>query len=227
MFVPLLFFPDDYLLALESIATLFNTTDVVSQNGFFTAQFRLTAGITFVTIVIIMSAITFRGNRQQGHHRQQWMIYNGETALLGLFFAIVPPFLAIGLYFCLWHSARHIARLIVIDRATSPDDLGIEQFGLGFFQFTKSAMPLTLVSLVFLAALYVVIPTSPDNMLSLVALYLVLISALTLPHSIIVFWMDCAQGIWRVNRPGKSSRKSERRVAVEIAKQLAGPRQGQ
>ncbi len=202
MFVPLLFFPDDYRLALQSITTLFTTTDVSSLNGFFTNQFRLMAGIGFVTIVIMTLAITFSGTRQQDH-RQQWMIYCGETVLLGLFFAIVPPFLAIGLYFCLWHSARHIARLIVIDQATSPDDLDVEQFGSDFLRFTKSATPLTLVSLVFLAALYVIIPTSPDNMLSLVALYLVLISALTLPHSVIVFWMDRVQGVWRINKLAK------------------------
>ena len=52
-----------------------------------------------------------RGPRE----RRAWRRDILEVALLIVVFATVEPLLAIGLYFCFWHSTRHIARLILID----------------------------------------------------------------------------------------------------------------
>ncbi len=37
-----------------------------------------------------------------------------------------------------------------------------------------------------------------DDFFTLIALYLTLIAAVTLPHAVIVHWMDVTQGVWSV-----------------------------
>lgn len=44
-----------------------------------------------------------------------WAHTQMEIAVLSLFFALGSPVLTVGLYFCLWHSVRHIVRLELLD----------------------------------------------------------------------------------------------------------------
>ena len=215
MFVPLLFFPDDYRLALDSITALFTSASVDPLNGIFSSQFRVVGGLLFAAAMFLSIALAFSASAGQDAH-QQGMIYSGETILLGFYFAVVPPFLAIGLYFCLWHSMRHIARLILLDASATAPDMSPRQFASGFVRFIRSAAPLTMVSLVFLAGLYLIVPSSPDDLLSLIALYLVLICGLTLPHSLIVLWMDMKQGVWRLSRQAKQAEALDHLVAAPV-----------
>jgi hypothetical protein len=55
------------------------------------------------------------------------------------------------------------------------------------------------VALVLLFGLYFVVPgtgSQGQSPASLLAVYLVLISALTLPHVVVVSFMDLRQGLW-------------------------------
>lgn len=96
----------------------------------------------------------------------------GDVGFLALYFAVVPPLAAIALYFCFWHSGRHLVRLgWWTDR--------------GVLGALRLAVPLTLVSLAMLAGLYLLLPTD-----DLFAVYLALIAALTVPHVVVVSAMD-------------------------------------
>jgi hypothetical protein len=53
------------------------------------------------------------------------------------------------------------------------------------------------VALALLAGLYLLTPGSVQGLTGFLALYLVLISVLTLPHVVIVGLMDLRQGLWR------------------------------
>ncbi len=99
------------------------------------------------------------------------MIDAGETLLLALYFTVVPPLLAIRLYFCVWHAPRHIARLVLLDRQAIP---GTEQrsLRLAITRFARDAAPTTLAAPVLLGGLYLVVPNRPDSLPALVALYL-------------------------------------------------------
>ena len=106
------------------------------------------------------------------------------------------PVLAVGLYFCLWHATRHVARLALLD----PKSTGALEAGRvapALVRFARNAAPLTVAALVLLLGLYLVVPevgaTPP-------ALYLLLVSALTLPHVVVVSFMDVRQGLWRDSR---------------------------
>ena len=113
----------------------------------------------------------------------------GEVGLLAVYFSGVPPILAVGVYFCVWHSARHLARLMLLD------DVGAASLSRGepakaVLRVAWQALPMTLGALAMLAALFwwhgrVHVTTG-----AFVYLYLSLIAALTFPHFLLVLWMD-------------------------------------
>ncbi|MGN6743644.1 MAG: Brp/Blh family beta-carotene 15,15'-dioxygenase, partial [Amnibacterium sp.] len=122
----------------------------------------------------------------------------GETVLLLAFFAVVPPVLAVGLYFCLWHSLRHIVRLQLLD-GPSAAALRSGRVLPALARFARAAAPLTVVALALLGVLAAVLPhrAGPAGLLGV---YLVLISALTVPHVAVVALMDRAQHVWGTQR---------------------------
>jgi Brp/Blh family beta-carotene 15,15'-monooxygenase len=103
--------------------------------------------------------------------------------------------LAVGLYFCLWHSVRHIARLVALD-APAASALATGRRWPAVRRFARDAAPLTAGALVVFAALYLAVPTD-GSLAGLVAVYLVLLAVLTLPHVVVVTRMDRVQGLWR------------------------------
>lgn len=132
--------------------------------------------------------------RQRGTNGRGRMFF--ETLVLIGFFSLVPPLVAIGWYFCLWHGLRHVLRLCrYADR--SGEGMPSPRALLLFF---RRALPFTLASvgLLLLAALF--LPVS-GNLSDWIALYLVLISALTFPHVLLVMWMDHRE--WESGGSGK------------------------
>ncbi len=108
-----------------------------------------------------------------------------ETISLIALFTLVPPLAAIGWYFCLWHGLRHVLRLCRYSAEEKPSAKPMESMRLFFYR----ALPFTLLSLMFLGLAGVLLPTGGDPA-RWVALYLVLIAALTFPHIVLVEWMD-------------------------------------
>ncbi len=113
----------------------------------------------------------------------------GEVTLLGVYFLVVPAILAVGIYFCVWHSARHIARLMLLDDADRTP-LALGQIGRCVLHSAAQALPMTLGALGFLAGLFWWQGRTHVSVGSFVFLYLSLIAALTFPHFLLVLWMD-------------------------------------
>ncbi len=193
MMVPLVFFPADYALALEGIVASFSAVPVANPLPWlFGVPFRVGLGLALLGVIAFDAASTYQPTRA-------WRSYVGETALLAAYFAVVPPFLAVGLYFCLWHAVRHIARLLLLDeRATEQLAQGRTHAALG--RFYRLALPMTGLALVILGGLYAVVPVRPTDALGAVGLYLALIAALTVPHTLIVLWLDAVQQVWHPER---------------------------
>lgn len=99
-----------------------------------------------------------------------------EPIFLIAFFAIAPPIFAIAIYFCFWHASRHLVRLAAEFTQDSWP---------GFATVLTWSIPLTIVSLTMLAALFFAIETQ-----DLFSVYLALIAALTVPHVAVVCWQD-------------------------------------
>lgn len=117
-----------------------------------------------------------------------------ENILLVAYFWFIPPLIAIGCYFAGWHGLRHIIRLCHYERKGAKSDPVIAG---KIRTFALQAFPFTVISVFMLCGL---IGGLADRVLGAyegVALYLVLISALTFPHLIIVEWMDYREGMLR------------------------------
>lgn len=191
MLIPLLFFPDVYEDVAADAAGLFGPNAVLSWA--FDPSFRLGVGAALTVVALGLCVCWVRGGAWR---RDIFLPVALETLLLVAFFAVVPPVLAVGLYFTLWHAPRHIARLVLLDPRASAD-LRTGRPGRALARFAGNAAPLTVLALALLAGLYVAVPRAAQGPGSLLALYLVLVSALTLPHASLVTYMDIRQGVWK------------------------------
>lgn len=193
MLVPLVFFPDQYKMVASSIAEIFNKTSIDRLLPIFDPDFRMSLFIFLVTCVGVFLILTFEQARSH-NQLESFKRFALETILLILFFAVVPAYVAIGIYFCFWHSGQHIVRLILLDPTASQSfQSGDIPSALG--RFMRLSAPLTAVSILSLIALFYIVPQPPAGLIALSGLYLALIAALTLPHSVLVFWMDWRKGI--------------------------------
>jgi Brp/Blh family beta-carotene 15,15'-monooxygenase len=185
MLAPLVFFPSEYREVAEAVISV---TDVFGSSGVsavafaFEPTFRLSVAV-FLAVACVATVYFSRSSFEAG-----------ELLLLGVYFASVPPILAIGFYFCFWHSTRHIARLLALDPVASERIESGDASG-AFFRFVRDATPLTVGALVVFGGLWYV-ATPPATLEGFFALYLVLLAALTLPHAGVVTLMDRVQRVW-------------------------------
>lgn len=192
MLVPLLAFPEVYQQVAGGTAGVFGA-GVPPEAWIFEPAFRVVAGAVFATLTLLSLVIGFRSSTTA---RNAWRIPAAETLLLVVYFALVPPVLAVGVYFCLWHAPRHIARLMLLDKRSAAA-LNRGAVAPAVVAFARDSAPLTLAAITLLAGLYLAVPERVADLPSLLGVYLVAISLLTLPHVAVVSWMDLRQGLWR------------------------------
>jgi Brp/Blh family beta-carotene 15,15'-monooxygenase len=193
MLVPFVAHPAPYRAVVAAFVGLFGASDA-SLAVLFGPTVRLVVAALLVGLSLATVGLGYRRVRA-GAARGPWVTDVAELGLLWVFFVVVPPVLAIGVYFCLWHSLRHIARLALVD-TPSHEALSAGEFWTPVRRFARDAAPLTAGALVFLVGLFFAVPRQPGGPRSLLALYLVGIAALTLPHVAVVTWMDVRQGVW-------------------------------
>ncbi|MEO0558445.1 MAG: Brp/Blh family beta-carotene 15,15'-dioxygenase [Bacteroidota bacterium] len=182
MLVPLAAQPTAYAEVLAGLVALFDpvgsldaATRLASAAG--SARIGL-AGIIGVYVLWGLISASRRG---------AWRSFGfdlGEIAGLALFFAVLPPLWSVGVYFCAWHALRHLARLEPIVAPQRPGRLAL------------LAAPATLGAVALFAGLGWLIMEQPEAE-AVLAVYLVGIAAVTVPHVLVVAWMDVRQGVWR------------------------------
>ncbi|MXR51091.1 beta-carotene 15,15'-dioxygenase, Brp/Blh family [Halovenus sp. WSH3] len=191
MAVPLVAFPDQYEFVATSLIGLFDPGAAAALAPLFEPGPRTAVGVVYGTAVVVTILLGY----VRAGQRQPWLVDAGEMVLLSVFFLVVPPILAVGVYFCFWHSLRHIIRTVMLhDRSTTALDRA--DIAPVARQFARDAAPMTAGALVFLGLLYLLVPREPGDLSGLVALYLVLIAVLTLPHVVIVSWLDREQSVF-------------------------------
>jgi len=191
MLVPLLAFPEWYRRVALDLVGLFAPDAAASFEWVFRSDVRLALGVAYGLLLVGSLALGYR----RAENRRPWRLDAAETFGLVAYFAVVPPVLAIGVYFCLWHSLRHVARLLVVDDAAA---VALENHDprTAFVRFSRDALPLTLASLALLGGFYALVPNPPATVAEWVGLYLVFIAVVTLPHVAVVSLMDVEQRIW-------------------------------
>lgn len=193
MLVPLLFFPDVYQAVFIDITAMFAYAPFIdSLTVVFTPAFSMWAGGGYFLLVSLYVLLSLRA-LQWVPSRAFWLDI-GEVVLLFFFFARIHPLVAIAAYFCCWHAARHIVRVVMFEEAGhNPDAFSTE----GLKKFMLQALPTTLIALAGLWLLYTLVPNVPHTVAGWTSLYLVLIAVLTLPHVWVVLRMDIVEGVWR------------------------------
>jgi len=191
MVVPLLGFPERYHEVAVRVVGLVDPGAAASLAWLPRGDVRLALG---AGLALATATALGRGLMRRGPTRSL-RVDAAETVLLWAFFLTVPPVLAIGLYFPFWHGLRHVGRLMRVDgRSASALAAGDPWTPLG--AFARDAAPLTAASLVCLAAVAAAVPAGVGTLADVAAAYLVLLAVLTLPHAVVVSWLDRRQGIW-------------------------------
>lgn len=110
-----------------------------------------------------------------------------ELGVLSLLFARVPPIPAFVVYFCFWHSARHVLRV-----AATLDPFDARR---GLVGFAWHALPLTAVTLVAMAVAWQALAASAAPLAATTQVVFQGLSALTFPHMVITA-ISARRGAW-------------------------------
>ncbi len=163
------------------------------------------AGALPVGAATLAGAARWLGPVVLGGHMLLWLSYcwRGQARLArtdllevlllsGLLIAL-PPVLAAGVYFVFWHSLRHMLRMNkLMGHFTEAKPVLWAQLGF----FLRRSVPLLLISLGALAALYGLAWARAASGPALISLALLVASVVTLPHALLVtLGMDAAR--WR------------------------------
>jgi len=194
MLVPLIFYPDQYQRFISSIIELFALqTDILAplfSRSISLTTFGLIGGLTAASFLLGLYRVS------NGRPVKTWIYDQLEIAFLWIYFMLLPPIFAVGLYFCLWHSLRHLTRISLIKNTELSNKLLAGKDKAFVKELVKEAAPMTVLALTFISALVFIVPKNVLGAESMISVYLVGISILTLPHFIIVSWMDCRQEVW-------------------------------
>ena len=178
--VPFLAFPEAYERLARSAARAFHAPLPAGPLGASLFQ-GLTVAFVVVLIVSVVDTLNSAASRRAA------VTELAEVALLLLVFVQVPAELSIGLYFTLWHSWRHLRRLLELNCGP----LRLRPVSVeGLRRLALDLTPITLAALLMLGGLFLWSAPRLQSAEDLTALYLALIAALTLPHALLLGLMD-------------------------------------
>ena len=144
----------------------------------------LPAGVrTAVLALVLPAAALLAGELVRRRHRLEAAELTGLVVLV----LVAPPLAAFGVYLGCWHSVRHVAR-VVADDPGSAADLAAGRLGRPLRRFAVRAALPTAAVLVVLSLLW----SAAGGWRAFVATDLPLLAALTLPHVLVVGWLDSA-----------------------------------
>lgn len=188
--LPLLRFPEVSGRVAAGVAGRFAGDAITAQTFVLAGAARggaLAALLAFAAANVALSLLAAR--RASPPARRALRADAGEVALLYATFALAPPVLAVGVYFAVWHGARHIARLLVLD-PMSRDLCARGRVPAALWRFYAQSFPVLLAALALLGGWYAVQASTVRGAADLASLYLALVAALTFPHFLLVLWLD-------------------------------------
>lgn len=205
--IPFLFFPDQFTEITRHLAAQLTGVKIQDWAGATSLRHGLMmSGYLFVfgQIMISLQLAYARYKVRDAASVRAAITEIAETGLLLLLFSSVAPILAIGTYFLVWHSPRHVVRLMLL---TKPMQTLILQGQLGqaLILFHRRALPLTAAAGGLLLLLWAAISSYQVSAAVLITSAFLFVSAITLPHFMIVLWMDAQQSIWGGNNQPKGA----------------------
>ncbi len=149
----------------------------------FSAPYALAAGI--LLILTGNFAVLFRDFDREIIRR---LLISLETLLLLLFFWWTTPLLAVTIYLIGVHSWRHLLRLEIYEHNEKAFEHRSLRQIIG--RFHQRALPITLISLVGLGLIFWFRQLQFSEFANYTSAYLVLLSALTVPHAALITWKE-------------------------------------
>ncbi len=186
MVIPIVLYPEVVQSLAITIAELVGKDSGSAVALLVSQPVRVALGIGFLSVATTYFVLTYR---QHDVPKADWQLDLFEVILLALFFTLVPPWIAIGLYFCIWHSLRHIHRLILLDPQRK-QQIENGRWLTAVTGFSREAMPMTAAAIGILSIVVILQPISLTSLERFAGTYLALIAALTFPHFLLVSWMD-------------------------------------
>lgn len=181
VFLSLAFRPAETLAVLRPFTTL--GSSVAEALDFLV---RVAPVLVWTGAVLQTLAIRLDARADPGTAGRRRLTYNVlETCMLLMLFRIAPPLLAFACYFVAFHAWRHVLRL---ESVVQPEDDGAPWWRL-VFDFHRRTLPLTLSSLLGLGLIFWAWPGLAHAAGGTVP-YLILLSILTVPHAVVVGWLD-------------------------------------
>jgi Brp/Blh family beta-carotene 15,15'-monooxygenase len=190
MILPLIAFPDQYIAVAGIVVSVIGTHGPMPLLETLNAP---TARAGMLGLYLI-GATALIGIESRLTDWRDWLHRMVDLTILTVFLLTVPPVLAIGIYFCAWHSLRHVFRYMILDSRTR-ESLQDGTVLPAIRRFVIEAAPLTLVSLGILALIYLLLPATA-GIDGLIGTYLILLAVLTLPHTVIMIALDREQGLY-------------------------------
>jgi len=186
MVVPYVTHPGVYSAVAGAIVAFFDPGAVGRVAPLFHPTVRSAVAGAYAGLVL--AYLAYAHQRTGG---RAWLLETSETLLLVVYFAVVPPVVAVGVYFPCWYAARQVARMA---------DAGDAEPALGRVatRVLRGGLLPWVGAVAILAGLAVWLP-GPESATGWVALYSVFVAAIALPHVVVGGWLDRTQGIWSVD----------------------------
>ena len=176
---PVAFHPEQSLSAFAAIVSVFGEAPSWNVEGVATLA---VAGL-ILSVVVEASVVLSNLVRRRARSALRGAV---EILLLISLFSLVSPIAAVGVYFVFWHAWRHVLRVSeLLEEPGSRRETGLASTLVGYH---AKALPLTLLSLALLLVLTLVSGLREPQ--QLLGIYIVLISALTAPHTALISVWD-------------------------------------
>lgn len=127
-----------------------------------------------------------------GENIRPFLIDCMESIFLFAWFLFIPVLWAIGCYFLLWHSIRHTLRILLIDTKGNRLLISKQYFKLNSRWLQLTSL-MTIIALLGMCIFYSMSLSLRGIELEWLSKALIGISVLTLPHTVVVCWMDRKQ----------------------------------
>lgn len=198
MALPIFFWPGVFQAFSHAMVAIFEPGALEAYAAYFgTTRWLVGGGWALAAVAHVGLGYVRGGGRS-------WLADAGETLLLGVYFAVVPVVVAVGLYFPLWYSTRQVGRDVAIDAARGtggPDVLDFEEPQRVALAAWGLLMAGAVLTFLLAGLLYRFAPNplgSASPLVGGVAFWSVFVSIVALPHVVVGDWLDRRQGIWFV-----------------------------
>jgi beta-carotene 15,15'-dioxygenase len=175
IFAPSVFFPSESGTVLSNLISNQNTQIVGFLLG--SAPYVFVFGILLILL----------GSAELKTEKSRLILL--ETILLIIFFWLTSPLLAVTIYLIGVHSWRHLLRLDIYENANNANKYN-NLFNL-VCRFHYRSLPVTIFSILGIGLIFWLWKFRVSDLAGYTSAYLVLLSALTVPHAILITWTEC------------------------------------